>query len=198
MNKRRLHHLWVRARPIKPRYFLAGFGLSSVVAVWALRQNNLKMIELREAVMEADQTSEGVNEALTALRQQVHSHMNTDLTGGAHPPVQLPHTYERLVKAEQARVAAINKRVAEDAVTVCERRYGVGQLNQRVQCVQDYKSANSVRLSSEVPKELYQFAFVAPRWSPDLAGWSLALAALFLVLFVARLVLEKWLRFVLK
>lgn len=202
MSKRYLHHIWTRIRPVSYWYFLIGFILSSVIAVWALRDNNLRMIELREAVITADKSGEGLNDALVNLREHVYSHMNTDLTSGnnsIYPPIQLQHTYERLTKGEEDRVAATNKKVSEDAVTICEQRFGSGQLRDgRVQCVQDYITANSVKVADDVPKELYQFAFVSPRWSPDLAGWSLVASAIFLFLFIVRFSLEKWLHHELK
>lgn len=202
MNKRYLHHIWARLRPVSYWYFLMGFLISSVVAVGALRQNNLKMIELREAVIAADKDGKGVNEALAALRTHVYSHMNTDLTSGnssIYPPIQLQHTYERLTKGEEERVAKINRQVSDKAVEVCERRFGAGQLRDgRVQCVQEYITANSVKVSNDVPKELYQFAFVSPVWSPDLAGFSLIAAAVFLLLFILRLGLERYLQHELK
>lgn len=168
------------------------------MAVWALRQNNLEMVKLREAVAIADEKGEGVSDALEDLRQHVYSHMNTDLTNGdnsIYPPIQLKHTYERLTKKEKDRVAAINEKVYNNAETICERRFPAGQLRDgRVQCVQDYVTKNSVQENEVVPKELYQFAFISPRWSPDLAGWSLVASVVFLLLFILRFGLEKWLK----
>lgn len=198
MNKRYLHHIWTRIRPVSYWYFLIGFILALLVSVWALRENNLQMIRLREAVITADERGEGVEEALNELRNHVYAHMNTDLSSGGnaiYPPIQLKHTYERLIKAEEDRVTAINKKVNQDAVTVCEQRFPTGRLvDGRVQCVQDYITKNTVTAEETVPKELYQFAFASPAWSPDLAGWSLVIAAVMLLLFLARFGLEKWLQ----
>ncbi len=202
MNKRKLHHLWTKLRPISHWYFLAAFLISSVTAVTALRNNNLEMVHLRDAVIEADKTGQNLNETLSALREHVYSHMNTDLTSGdnaIYPPIQLQHTYERLTKGEQERVKAVNQRVSKDAVTICEQRFGAGQLRDgRVKCVQDYITANSIKAESEVPKELYQFAFVSPVWSPDLAGLSLVAAIVFLALFLLRFGLQQWMKHELK
>ena len=160
------------------------------------------MVRLRDTVIEADKTGQGLNDALSALREHVYFHMNTDLTSGdnaIYPPIQLQHTYERLTEGEEDRVAAVNQKVSEDAVKVCEKRFGAGQLRDgRVKCVQDYITANSIKVEDEVPKELYQFAFVSPRWSPDLAGFSLVAAVFFLIMFLVRFGLEKWMRHELK
>lgn len=164
----------------------------------AARQNNLEMIRLREAVKVADERGTGVEEALQALRKHVYSHMNTDLTSGDNairPPIQLVHTYERLARGDDERIAAHNQKVSDDAVKICEGRFPAGQIQARAQCVQDYITQNSLKEAQQtVPKELYQYDFVSPIWSPDLAGWSLLAAAVFFVLFVLRLSLELWLK----
>lgn len=198
-SKRYLHHLWSKLRPISHWYFLVAAILCAVIAVGALRQNNLRMVELRQAVTVADESGEGVDVALNELREHVYAHMNTDLTSGGnaiYPPIQLKNTYERLTQDERDRVAAINKKVSADAVRICEARYPAGQLrNGRVQCVQKYITENSVQENfDDVPKELYQFAFVSPAWSPDLAGFSLLAAIVFFLFFVLRLGLGLWLK----
>lgn len=195
MNKKKLHHLWVRLKPVSYWYFLIMFVLSALVAVSALRQNNLKMIQLRESVTKADEQGTGVEEALRALREHVYSHMNTDLAtnNSIRPPIQLKHTYQRLSDAERERVSELNKKVSNDAVAYCEGNQPSGLLTSRAQCVADYVTRNGVQ-ERPITKELYQFDFVSPVWSPDLAGWSIVLAALFFLLFVLRFGLERWLK----
>jgi hypothetical protein len=36
----------------------------------------------------------------------------------------------------------------------------------------------------KIPEALYKFAFVSPRWSPDLAGWSMLVSLLSAVAFI--------------
>ncbi len=198
MNKRKLHHIWTKLRPVRQSYLVVALIITILVAVTALRQNNLTMIRLRTAVTQADEKGQGTEEALEALRRHVYSHMNSDLTAGGNairPPVQLTKTYERLVSVERDRVAAINKKVADDAVAICEQKFPVGQLRDgRVPCVQEYMTKNSVSENKIVAKELYQFDFVSPVWSPDLAGWSLVLSAVLFMLLVLRFSLERWLK----
>ncbi len=197
MNKRKLHHLWVKLRPVSYWYFLIVFIVAGLIAISALRQNNLEMVRLREAVHTADESGEGVEEALQTLRKHVYSHMNTDLTSGdnaIHPPIQLAKTYERLVAGERARVATTNEKVSADAVRICEARFPAGQIQARAQCVQEYITQNSATERQVVPKELYQYDFVSPFWSPDLAGWSILVSAVFFMLFILRFSLERWLK----
>ncbi len=56
----------------------------------------------------------------------------------------------------------------------------------RVPCIEQYvlEHGNSGKKAPAIPDALYKFSFASPRWSPDLAGWSMALAALSGLLFV--------------
>lgn len=198
MNKRKLHHFWTKIRAISYWYFLILTIAALVVFILSYRQNNLRMIELRDAVFAADEAGEDVESALRDLREHVHSHMNTNLTGpaGISPPIQLTHRYERLTQAESQRVAEHNRQVRQDAESICLDRVPAGPpgtLARRAECVQDYISQNSIE-EQPIPKELYQFDFVSPRWSPDLAGWSLVAAICFGVLFALRFITERWLQ----
>ncbi len=197
MHKRLLHHYEKRLRPISGWYLLIATVFFLSIGAFALRQNNLRMIELRDQVFQADESGEGVESALRDLRAHVHSHMNADLTSSdtaIHPPIQLQHTYERLVDKEQARVRAANQSVYQDAERICEGRFPAGRLaNGRVQCVEQYVLENGIQ-AKEMPKELYQFDFVAPRWSPDLAGWSLLLGFIAGFFLLIRTSVALWLR----
>lgn len=194
MNKRKLHHAWVKLRPIHHWYLGMACLAFALIGVFALRNNNLEMIRLRNEVIAADEKGDGVEEALYRLRKHVYSHMNTSLSddSGIYPPVQLTKTYERLLDSERQRVSSFNKKVLDDAVALCEQKFPAGELrNGRVQCVQDYVSSNTIS-ENQIPKELYQFDFVSPKWSPDLAGLSLLASSLFFFLFLIRYLLEKW------
>lgn len=202
MNKRKLHHALVELRVISTLGLLVAAVFFGVIAIFALRANNTKMIELRDAVYTADRSNYDVEEPLRNLREHVHGHMNTNLTNGEnaiYPPIQLEYTYERLVEREQGKLKGTD--VYEKATKYCEARFPAGQLaNGRVQCVAKYIEDNS-ELGNEVieiPEDLYKFDFVSPTWSPDLAGWSLLLAALFGILFVLRAASELIIRFELK
>src|SRR5687767_6535414 len=108
MDKKNLHHLWTAIRPIKVWYLLVLLAVSTGIAVVALRNNNLTMVQLRSEVYQADEQNGDVEGALQRLRAYVHSHMNTDLSGGGnavYPPIQLKYTYQRLKQAERDRVA---------------------------------------------------------------------------------------------
>lgn len=197
MNKKKLHHYWTGLRNVKPWYFLVLAALFGVISVYALRANNLKMIELRNNVAVVDKANGDVESALRELREYVYAHMNTSLSSGNNtikPPVQLKYTYERLVKAEKDRVATTNEQVYTQAQHYCEQKYPDSfSGGPRVPCIKDYVSTHG---SSEraIDESLYKFDFVSPAWSPDLAGWSLLLAISFLLLFIVLRVVDRWIK----
>lgn len=184
MSKRQVYRAWMNLRRIKIRYLLLAALVFGIVAVFALRANNLKMIELRQAVYQADKDNGDVEGALRTLREHVHGHMNTNLAAGnnVRPPIQLQHTYERLVAARQAgaQSAGTNGDLYGQAQRYCEQAIPEGfSGSYRLSCIQSFvkqRGAGNDPLSEAVPKNLYQFDFVSPRWSPDLAGWSLLAA----------------------
>lgn len=166
---------------------------SAFITIIALRNNNQEMVKLRAAVYEADRTGGDINAALYKLRVYVYSHMNTNLSSGntIKPPIQLKYTYERLQAAEQSRVKAINDRIYTEAQAYCESQNpGSVSGRSRVPCVEEYVTSNGVK-AGEIPASLYQFDFISPGWSPDLAGWSLVVTVILLMLLIGRLVFDR-------
>lgn len=171
--------------------------------MFALRQNNLNALRLRDKVLKVDEQNGDVEAALRELRVYMYSHMNTSLSspGGVYPPIQLKYRYERLVEAGLAKTSATNT-VYADAQKYCETTepesfYGAGRLT----CIRSYieRQPNQTQIKTpDIPDSLYKFDFASPRWSPDLAGWSIVVAFIFGLLFVVRFCLERWLRWSLK
>lgn len=165
--------------------------ISSVIAVVALRDNYSTMVDLREKVIQADQQNGDVEAALQELRRHVYGHMNTDLTSGPNPitpPIQLKARYDRLMTTEKERVKAANADIARQAEIICARQFPAGGINSsRVACITDYMAANAVN-ENAVAEDLYKFDFVSPRWSPDVAGISLVVAAVSFIGFVTGVV----------
>lgn len=195
MDKRYLHHLWTKVRPIRPWYFLLVAFISGGLCVVALRENNLEMVGLRNAVYIADKNNAGVPAALQKLQMYVTTHMNTDLAvpNAPYPPIQLVYTYDRAVQAASQQVAAANTKIYTDAQHYCEQQdshdfYGA----YRVPCVQQYIHNHGVTDIPTVPDSLYKFDFVSPTWSPDLAGWSMVVALGSFLTFIVWTIL-RWL-----
>ncbi len=200
MDKGKLHHLWRKLRVISYWYFLAGFIIFGVIAVVALRQNNLNAIKLRDHVNQVDKDNGDVEAALKQLREYVYSHMNTNLATGTsiQQPVQLKYRYDRLVAAEKARTDTANSNVYNQAQAECERLYpGSFSGGPRVPCITNYVSTHGEK-QQPIPDALYKFNFEPPRWSPDLAGFSILISALFFILFALKFVGDKLVKYVLK
>ena len=163
----------------------------------ALRQNNLEMAHLRDAVYAADKNGGDVQKALQDLQLYVTSHMNTDLSGGPnapYPPIQLKYTYDRLVTAAGHAASEANSKIYTDAQAYCERQNSVDFSGRnRVPCIQQYVQTHGVSPPT-IPDSLYKFAFLSPVWSPDLAGWSLIASILSFVGFIVLWAVTRWLR----
>jgi hypothetical protein len=160
---------------------------SSLIFVFALRANNQRMVVLRGQVYAADKANQGIDVALNNLRAYVYGHMNTNLTGGSNairPPIHLKYTYDRLEAVEQQRVKAVNSQIYTDAQNYCQTQNSTDFSGRnRVPCVQDYVTSHGVQARAIEPA-LYQFDFVSPVWSPDLAGWSLVASLVLLLTLI--------------
>lgn len=189
--------MWRKLKTVSYWYLLVGFFVIGGLFIYTNRANNLEMIRLRANVFLVDEANGDVEQSLRDLRTHIYAHMNTSLADNStsiYPPIQLKSTYERLVAAERTRVAAVNEKTYTDAQIVCERQFPVGLANSgRIPCIEDYVSQRGVQ-EQPIAKELYQFDFVSPAWSPDLAGWSLVLTFIFGVAFLVRLAMALWAR----
>jgi len=196
MNKRYLHHLWTRIRPVKTLYLLAAFMICAMSCALALRSNYTTMARLRNDVYQADKNDGAVEKTLQTLRAYVGSHMNTSLAtdNGVYPPIQLKYTYTRLQEAEQARVNTKNSQIYTDAQHTCEALYPTSfSGGPRVPCIEQYVK-NHGTTARNIPDAMYKFDFASPGWSPDLAGWTLVLSGLLLSLAIIRFLLGWWLK----
>src|SRR3569623_2135985 len=110
--------------------------------------------------------------------------MNTYLatSAGLYPPNQLKYTYDRLVKAEGDRVTLANSQLYTQAQVYCQQQNSVDFSGRnRVPCITNYVNTHGIKTQA-IPDALYKFDFVSPRWSPDLAGWSMVFTVLCLVI----------------
>lgn len=141
----------------------------------ALRHNNERMVELRDAVYAADEENGDVEGALRELRAYVFGHMNTSLSSGpnaVHPPIQLKYTYERLQAAQQQALGQNNSALYGQAQQTCNAQGRTTSAQDTIDCIQEYAAGRGIQLVN-IPDALYKFDFVSARWSPDLAGWTL-------------------------
>ena len=174
-----------RLLSISPLYFLVLAAIFGVVCVIALRSNNEHMAQLRTAVYQADKNDGNVQQALDNLQAYVTAHMNTNLdtgVGSVYPPIQLEYTYLRLIKAQNQSAYSANAGLYTAAQIYCQKLdpYDFSGHN-RVPCIEQYVTSHGSSVP-QVPAALYEFDFVSPAWSPDLAGWTLLATVFFLLL----------------
>jgi len=196
MNKRQLHHLLVRMKPISYWYFVALVVVTGSFALLALRHNNVRAIQLRDELAQVDKENGDVEGKLNELRVYMHTHMNARLSNenAIYPPIQLKYTYERLSAAEKKRVTTANEKIYNDAQKTCEALLPRGLSgSSRLPCIQQYIDAKGTQ-ETPVPDAQYKFDFVSPIWSPDLAGILVVASLVFLILLVIRLIAEVWVR----
>lgn len=154
---------------------------SGALFVLGMIQNGNGAVDRFEALKAADQSGGDVDKALNELRSYIYSHMNTEIGGpnGIYPPIQLSGTYNRLVAAEEKRVVDANDQLYSEAQAYCEANGNQGFSGRnRLDCIDGYISQNGAK-PQEVEEAFYKYDFVAPRWSPDLAGFSLLAVIVF-------------------
>ncbi|CAN5185301.1 hypothetical protein BH09PAT3_BH09PAT3_1650 [soil metagenome] len=189
MNKRHLRRFWKYFRKVKPGYFFVAAIIFGIICLFALRANSEHMAELRDTVYAADKDGGDVQTALTNLQKYVTAHMNTSLNTGSanvYPPIQLQYTYQRLVQQQGAAQQTANGELYTQAQAYCQSLNSTDFSGRnRVPCIEKYVQEHGSKTSMNttvVSPSLYQFDFIAPKWSPDLAGWSLlASISLFLL-----------------
>ena len=158
--------------------------VSAAFTVAALRSNNEHMASLRANVYQADKSGIGVPKSLQNLQAYVTAHMNTNLSDGAgsvYPPIQLEYTYLRLVQAQTQSALSGNGGLYTAAQAYCQKLdpYDFSGHN-RVPCIENYVSTHGTNGTKQptISPALYEFDFVSPSWSPDLAGWLLLVTIL--------------------
>lgn len=178
-------------------YLLVLAAVFAGLAVYGLRSNFAHMVELRQQVYVADKAGRGVDQALQELRDFVGHHMNTDLSAGestVHPPIQLKHTYDRLIRAKSEQTNDYNARIYTAAQDYCERKIPNAVIGKyRIDCIEEYVADHDVS-TTYISADLYKFDFYSPRWSPDLAGLSIVAAVLCVAGFITLVVMRRLFR----
>ncbi|MEM6997773.1 MAG: hypothetical protein AAF413_02565 [Patescibacteria group bacterium] len=176
---------------------IVGFLLLSLIgSIYGLRQNSLRMVELRDAVYAADRDDGDVDKALRELGSHVVNHMNTDLnrTGnidGGEKPIQLVYSYYRDTLNEYQRITTDS---SPEHVALLGRATSSCQetpIAERLSCIGQYVSDNAGPTYPSIeplPKDFYVFDFNSPSWSPDLAGISLFMFGFSIVLLALRFI----------
>lgn len=190
-----MENIFHKISRVSAKTWLYLFMISALVCVLALRHNNQTMSRLREEVYAADKNNGDVNQALNNLRRYVYSHMNTNLSSGGNnikPPIQLKYTYQRYYDAQFNQIQSSNQKIYDAAKVACKANTS-GFDPAKVACISNYAVNHGVGGANiNVPAGLYQFDFISPTWSPDLAGWSLLASIFFLTAFALKYSLDRF------
>ena len=170
-----LKKLW----PIKSWHFIVLAIVLAASGVVGLRNNNVRMAEIREDVFAADEAGEGIGASLDELRGFVFSHMN------ASTEVELKFTYERAAEAaiKENNNVTSNANIFEGLPSECGGSASFADSTDP--CVRDFIDRRIAELGGENPtptslpdKNLYIYTFESPLLSLDFAGISLLLSLL--------------------
>lgn len=204
MNKPKLHHWLTVLKRIKMWQLLVLLVVLALIAAFLLRQNNLRMVELRNLVTKADEDPAGdTKTALINLQNYVSAHMNTDLGNG----IYLQETYQRdYTAAVQAAAAATNPnsqlyaQVELECRPVYQRTHSFPAYTQCAHSKLSQLAPNQDALANlkTPPVDLYHYNFASPVISFDGAGIFVLLAGLVLILIIIRILAYLTLRLLLR
>jgi hypothetical protein len=176
-----------------------------VLTAWALRSNNLQMIEHSQRVVWADQygSTAELEAALNTLQDYVGHHMNTSLGSIG---IALQHTYDRAVQkavaeSVQSQQLDIPPEVYAQYDAACASQLAAGEWHY-TNCISshiDYQGKNFDFSAPKLPlPELYYVNFTPPHLSLDLAGILVIIDFLLLLFIVCRLAFNLILRLIIK
>lgn len=176
--------------------------LAAFLAATFLRLNNIGMIQRRDAVLAADKAGDttSVTNRLYDLQRYAAAHMNAN-TG----PFYLEHQYKRDVEKKVTEASVTTNpygNINAEVDSICRSRHS-SYSQAWVQCfveeLSKYPATPSPEAAPDLPSsDLYRYSFISPRWSPDFAGWSVALCLAISLMILARLVSLGILRLMLK
>lgn len=201
-DKRQVKRSIKQLQRIKTWQLLVLLLLIGFVAATFLRLNNIGMAERREAVMVADKAGDSLTmqNRLYDLQRYTAAHMNTE-TGPFYLEGQYRRDAQKVVDAAKENGGSgININAAAEAT--CKPRFTVWS-PAYVQCFADElakypPSPDPVQNVSLPSPDLYRYSFSAPLWSPDFAGWTVAICGLIILVIITRLVTLVTLQMLLK
>ncbi|HEX6462160.1 MAG TPA: hypothetical protein VFZ58_02700 [Candidatus Saccharimonadales bacterium] len=192
MNKKRLHYYLTVLRRLKAWQLLIIAFILTAVSIGLLRSNSVEAVRLFDAVKQADREGKDVYGALNVLQKYVATHMNTQLER-----VSLEKTFERDYQV------ALDKLVSSGSIY--DDQYDEAQMACRGQssisyviyakCVEQKLAQvapgqDPIVKTSMPNADLYQYTFMSPTWSFDLAGVSVALTVVMYLVIVCKLGLQ--------
>ena len=181
-----------------------------------LRQDHIRMTELRDAVLAADEGEDdaAIEEALIRLKEFVFANIVVNVVEDngmqrvsfGTGPFYLEHQYIRaankaLAEAEEAMTgdANPNGNIYAAAAEVCKAAALANgwtwsspeYINCMVSEIQKYPAADEIQdtIIAALPStELYRHNYASPVWAPTLTGWVLLVTAIIIVVIFIRAV----------
>lgn len=182
-----------------------------------LRFNHIKMAELRDAVLAADESEndEAITEALTKLRDYTFSHIVINVieengqqrvTFGTGP-FYLEHKYRRVanqaveeLQAQLADDSNPNGNIYQEASNICSPQAIANgwawNSQEYISCmtgeIQKYPETEdfNTQISALTPStELFRFNFASPVWAPTLTGFCLLITLVLIVVIFIRMII---------
>ena len=174
------------------------------VDLTALRLNNVGMVRRREAVEAADKAGdvEATRKATIEFANYVHAHMNS----GGIVYSDKTHWFKinREVKVAWANIYKIDSAKAEQAARDAAENNPNGNIFKKAEQAilneqNKYPSSTQGQLKVESLRESeYVYTFIAPLWSPDLAGWTTLLAFIIIIMIIVKMMITTILKLILK
>ncbi|HPF30931.1 MAG TPA: hypothetical protein PLO25_01280 [Candidatus Saccharibacteria bacterium] len=191
VDRRQINRNMKRLQHLKTWQLVILLILFGFISATFLRLNNIGMIKIRDAVIQADEKGDNkvIQERLYDLQRYVSSHMNTDLGRG----VYLEYSYNRAYQ-EALTAASVdsnpNGNIYAKAQQVCAPRYTSWSYSY-VMCVDNeiskYPSSSNLVSQINIKQELFIHDYNSPIWSPDFAGWSILICVVILIMILARI-----------
>jgi hypothetical protein len=190
INRRKVKNNLRNIQRIRTWQLIVLFAISLVLTATFLRLNNIGMIERRNAVLNADRTKDEalIKTRLVALQRFVAAHMNTNMGKG----IYLEVSYQTAVSnAYASAVDSKTTNVYKAAQDVCAPKFTHWSTTY-VSCVADelakYPAGQNLVSSVEKPNpNNYLHVFASPLWSSDIAGWSVLVSVVILIMIITRI-----------
>jgi hypothetical protein len=190
--KHRLHHWYTVVRRLKAWQLAIVLVLLMALSTFLMRQNNLEMIRLRTAVEQADQQNADLPKALLALQHYVSSHMNTNLGDGIALQYSYQRAYEAAVQSAASSTnpqAAVYTQVEMECRPVFQR---TGSFPAYTQCAHDRLSQlapgqDALSALKTPSPDLFKVNYTSSAWSPDAAGFAVALTIIVALMLIGRM-----------
>lgn len=201
-DKRQIRQGIRQLQRVKTWQLLILLILAGFLAATFLRLNNIGMIQRRDAVLNADKEGDATvtQSRLYDLQRYVFEHANAN-TGQFYLEYQYRRDAQKAVDAASSD-SNPNGNINAKAEAVCRPQYNVWS-PAYVQCFTDelakYPPSPDPTQNVTLPSvDLYKKEYISPLWSPDFAGWSLAVCGLIILMIITRLISIGILRLLLK